>query len=54
MGKGSGRRPTGLVTDKNLQDNWDRIFGQKPNNKQFEGIKDGNKPNTKNVKKIKG
>lgn len=54
MGKGSGRRPTGLVTDKKLQDNWDRIFGQKPNNQQFEGIKDGNKSDTKNAKEVKG
>jgi len=54
MGKGSGRRPAGLVTDKKLQDNWDRIFGQKPNNQQFEGIKDGNKSDTKNAKEIKG
>tara|TARA_B110000285_G_scaffold158345_1_gene176682 strand:+ start:175 stop:339 length:165 start_codon:yes stop_codon:yes gene_type:complete len=54
MGKGSGRRPAGLVTDKKLQDNWDRIFGQKPNDKQFEGIKDGNKPNAEDTKKIKG
>jgi hypothetical protein len=52
MGKGgSGRRPT---DDKKFSDNFDRIFGHKPNDKQFEGIKDGDKPNTKDVKKIKG
>jgi len=54
MGKGSGRRPAGLVTDKKLQDNWDRIFGQKPNDKQFEGKQNGHKPNAANLKKIKG
>jgi len=54
MGKGSGRRPTGLVTDKKLQDNWERIFGGKPNNKQFEGKQDGNKPDTKNSETTKG
>ena len=36
MGKGSGRRPTGLVTDKKLVENWERIFGSKPNSTQFE------------------
>jgi hypothetical protein len=51
MGKGSNRRPT---DEKKFADNFDRIFGQKPNDKQFEGIKHGNKPNTKNTKKIKG
>jgi len=34
-GKGSGRRPKGLVTDKKLEDNWERIFGAKPNANQF-------------------
>ena len=43
MGKGSGRRPTGLVTDKKLQDNWDRIF----NNKKDKNGKD--KPNPTNT-----
>ena len=51
MGKGSGRRPKGLITDKKLQDNWDRIFGQKPNDKQFERNQDGDKSDTKNPKK---
>jgi len=51
MGKGSGRRPT---NEKKFLDNFERIFGQKPNDKQFEGIKHGNKSNTKNIKKIKG
>jgi len=36
MSKGSSRRPKGLVTDKNLEDNWERIFGAKPNATQFE------------------
>jgi len=36
MGKGSGRRPAGLVTDKKLVENWERIFGSKPNSTQFE------------------
>jgi hypothetical protein len=36
MGKGSGRRPKGLVSDQKLQDNWDRIFNAKPNSDQFE------------------
>ena len=36
MGKGSGRRPIGLVTDKKLLENWERIFGSKPNSDQFE------------------
>lgn len=38
MGKGSGRRPKGLVSDQELQDNWDRIFNgtAKPNSAQFE------------------
>lgn len=35
-GKGSKQRPKGLVSDKKLQDNWDRIFGSKPNANQFE------------------
>ena len=51
MGKGSGRRPT---NDKKFSDNFDRIFGSKPNDKQFEGIKYGNKSNTKNTKKTTG
>lgn len=34
-GKGSKRRPKGLVTDQKLLDNWDRIFNSKPNDKQF-------------------
>lgn len=51
MSKGSNRRPT---DDKKFADNFDRIFGQKPNDKQFEGIKHGNKSDTKNIKKIKG
>lgn len=50
MGKGSGRRKENT---KLIEQNWDRIFGAKPNDKQFEGIKYGNKPNTKNIKKIK-
>ena len=36
MGKGSGRRPKGLISDQKLQDNWDRIFNAKPNSDQFE------------------
>jgi hypothetical protein len=36
MGKGSGRRPMGLVTEKRLLENWERIFGSKPNSDQFE------------------
>ena len=51
MGKGSGRRPT---DDKKFSDNFDRIFGSKPNDKQFEGKLDGNKSDTKNPKKTKG
>ena len=51
MGKGSNRRPT---DNKKFADNFERIFGQKPNDKQFEGITHGNKSNTKNIKKIKG
>lgn len=51
MGKGSGRRPTGLVTDKKLQDNWERIFGGKPNNKKDNNGKD--KPNPTNFGTIK-
>ena len=51
MGKGSGRRPTGLVTDKKLQDNWDRIFGQKPNDKQFKKDNHGNITDTTDIKK---
>jgi hypothetical protein len=51
MGKGSGRRPT---DDKKFSDNFDRIFGHKPNDKQFEGIKYGNKSDTKNAKEVKG
>ena len=51
MGKGSGRRPT---DNKKFADNFDRIFNNKPNNKQFEGIDNGDKSDTKNTKKIKG
>jgi|TARA_R110002153_G_scaffold87801_4_gene216763 flagellar biosynthesis/type III secretory pathway chaperone len=35
MSKGSRQRPKGLVTDKKLEDNWERIFGAKPNANQF-------------------
>lgn len=35
MGKGSKQRPKGLVTDKRLLENWERIFGAKPNASQF-------------------
>ena len=51
MGKGSGRRPT---NEKKFLDNFERIFRAKPNDKQFEGMKNGSKSNTKNIKKIKG
>jgi|TARA_R110000772_G_scaffold2840_7_gene10355 hypothetical protein len=37
-GKGSGRRPKGLVTDEKLQDNWDRIFKNKANSKPSEDM----------------
>jgi len=50
MSKGSNRRPT---DNKKFADNFDRIFGQKPNDKQFEGIKHGNKSNTANSGKTK-
>ena len=50
MGKGSGRRP-GLVTDKRLQDNWDRIFGQKPNDQQFKKDNHGNITDSTDTKK---
>ena len=36
MSKGSTQRPKGLVTDKRLLENWERIFGSKPNNNQFD------------------
>ena len=36
MGKGSKQRPRGLVTDKRLLENWERIFNAKPNANQFE------------------
>lgn len=36
MGKGSKQRPKGLVTDQRLLDNWERVFGAKPNANQFE------------------
>ena len=48
MSKGSGRRPT---NNSVFEENFDRIFNAKPNSKQFEGINNGNKPNTKNTKK---
>lgn len=51
MSKGSNRRPT---DDKKFADSFERIFRAKPNDKQFEGIKNGSKSNTKNIKKIKG
>lgn len=38
MSKGSTQRPKGLVTDKRLLENWERIFGSKPNNNQFDAI----------------
>ena len=44
MGKGSTRRPQ---NDKKFADNFDRIFNNKKD-------KDGDKPNTKNFKKVKG
>ncbi len=47
MSKGSGRRPT---NNSVFEENFDRIFNAKPNSKQFEGINNGNKPNTKNTK----
>ncbi len=50
MGKGSGRRPAGLVTDKKLQENWDRIFSQKPNDQQFKKDNHGkDKPNSTDI-----
>jgi len=51
MGKGSGRRPRG-ITDEDLEEAWNRIFNSKPNDKQF-GELNGNKPNSKNIKKVK-
>lgn len=51
MGKGSSRRPT---NDKKFAVNFDRIFNNKPNNKQFEELNNGSKSDSKNSKKIKG
>ena len=45
-GKGSKRRPKGLVTDEGLLKNWERIFGTKPNDKQFNKEED-EQPTTK-------
>lgn len=36
MGKGSKQRPRGLVTDKRLLENWERVFNAKPHSGQFE------------------
>lgn len=41
MSKGSTQRPKGLVTDKKLLENWERIFGSKPNNNQDEAVRKG-------------
>lgn len=40
MSKGSTQRPKGLVTDERLLENWERIFGSKPNNNQFQEAHD--------------
>mgnify|MGYP003636900926 CR=1 FL=1 len=51
MGKGSSRRPT---NNEKFAVNFDRIFNSKPNSKQFEGLNNGSKPDSKNSKKTKG
>ena len=35
MGKGSTRRP---VNSKKFEDNWDKIFNNKPNAEQFDNL----------------
>ena len=47
MGKGSGRRKENT---KLVEANWDRIFNNKPNDKQF---KDKNVSDTKNSSQTK-
>ena len=37
MGKGSGKRKQD-ITDKELEENWNRIFNGHPNDEQFEKI----------------
>ena len=34
MGKGSGRRPL-LISEKEVQDNWDKIFKKKKNSDEL-------------------
>ncbi len=36
MGKGSSRRPL-LISEQEAEDNWNRIFKQKPHEGQFDG-----------------
>lgn len=48
MGKGSGRRKENT---KLIEQNWDRIFGSKPNDKQFKDKHGKSKSNTKNSSK---
>ena len=45
MGKGSGRRPL-LVSQEEADENWDRIFKQKPHEGQFDGRKVTDTANT--------
>ena len=47
MGKGSGRRKENT---KLVEENWDRIFNNKPNDKQF---KDKNVSDSKNSSQTK-
>ena len=50
MGKGSGRRKENT---KLIEQNWDRIFGSKPNDKQFKDKNVTDSQNSSQTKKRK-